>query len=118
MGQGDILNFFELHQNGRFTSHDIERELNGLNLSRSSVVNSLRKLRNQGLINSSFNNKQYIYWYKKTIKRKTKQVGIDCEEKRMKKHCNTCGENIKNKPIIYDNYYYCSKECVKGNLKQ
>jgi len=31
-----------------------------------------------------------------------------------KKHCETCGQNIKGKPILYDDYYFCSQDCVRN----
>jgi len=32
----------------------------------------------------------------------------------MKKICETCGKEIKKKPLIYDNYYFCNEECLRN----
>jgi len=32
----------------------------------------------------------------------------------MIKVCKNCGKKIEGKPKIYDEYYFCNTECVRG----
>lgn len=35
----------------------------------------------------------------------------------MKKHCKTCGNEIKQKPVIYDDYFFCNKPDIPCVIK-